>query len=90
MRFFNCFFYICAYNISLVHVDVGPERLVGMSPIAKHVACPIDAITPYQEGRNNEKEIARNLEGLTRGIPDYARVGDISSQYQRHSVGVLD
>jgi len=79
-----------AYNISLVYADVGPERLVRMSPIAKHYPHPIDAVTPYQDGSNNEGDIARNLEGLTHGIPEYARIGDMPWRYQRHTVGVSD
>jgi len=44
---FFCFWYICAYNISVVNADFGPERPVGMSPIARHVPCPIDVVSPY-------------------------------------------
>ena len=72
LRFFNCFWYMHAYNISLVYADVGPERLAGMSPIARRIPCPIDVVTPYQEGSDNEEDIARNLEGLTHGISEYA------------------
>lgn len=50
-----------AYKISLVYADVRPERPIRMSPIARCVACPIDAVIPYQEGSDNEEEIARNL-----------------------------
>jgi len=75
--FFNCFYYMHAYNISLVYADVGPEWLAGMSPIARRCPHPIDAIAPYQEGSDNEEEIVRNLEGLTHGIHEYARIGDM-------------
>ena len=61
-----------------------------MSLIVRRVPRPIDVFTPYQEGSDNEEEIARNLEGLTRGISKYARVGDIPHQNQRHTVGVSD
>ena len=56
-----------------VNADVGPERPTGMSPIAKCVARPVDAVIPYKEGSDNEEEIARNLEGLTRGIQSMLR-----------------
>jgi len=61
-----------------------------MSQIARHVTRSIDAVAPYQEGSDNKEEIARNLEGLTHGIPEYAWVGDIPRQYQRHTMGELD
>ena len=85
---FNCFWYICSYNISLVNADVRPERLVGMSPIARHIPHPIDVVASYQEVSDNEEEIARNLEGLTHVISEYAWVADIPRQYQRHTVEV--
>lgn len=78
------------YNISLVYADVGPEWLVGMSPISRCVPRPIDVITPYQEGSDNEEEITRNLGGLTHGILEYARIGDMPWRYQRHTVVVSD
>lgn len=60
---FNCFWYMHAYNISLVYADVGLEKPSKMSPIAKHVLHLIDVDSPYQEGSDNKEEIARNLEG---------------------------
>lgn len=57
--------------------------------ITRHFARHFD-IAPYQEGVNNGEEITWNLDGLTRGIPKYSRVGDIPLQYQRHTVGVSD
>lgn len=47
-----------------------------MSLISRHVARQFD-VAPYQEGRDNEEEIIRNLEGLTDGILEYARMGDV-------------
>ena len=78
------------YNISLVYADVGPEWSTGMSPIARHIPCPIDVVAPYQEGSDNEEEIARNLEGLNHGILEYARIGDMPRRYQRHAVEISD
>jgi len=79
-----------AYNISLFRADVGLERPARMSPISVHVPCPIDFVAPYQEGSDNEEEIMRNLEGLTHGILEYARIGDMPQWYQRHIMGVSD
>lgn len=47
LRFFNCFWYICAYNISLVNAEVGLEWLVWMSSIARRIPHHIDGIAPY-------------------------------------------
>jgi len=49
-----------------------------------------DVVAPYEEGSDNKEAIVRNLEGLTRGILEYAQVGDIPRQYHRHMVGVSD
>ena len=84
--FFNCFWYICAYNISLIYVDIGLEKPDGMSPKSRRVPHPIDGVAPYQDRSDNEDEIARNLEGLTHGIPEYARIGDMPRRYQRHTM----
>lgn len=45
--FLNCFWYMHAYNISLVYADVGPEGPTGMSPIARCIPHPIDVVDPY-------------------------------------------
>lgn len=71
-----------------MYADVRPEWPARMSLIARHYPRPIDVVTPYQEGSDNEEEIVRNLEGLTHGIPEYARIGDMPRLYQRHTVGV--
>ena len=47
LRSFNFFWYICAYNISLVNENIGLERPARMSPIARHVPCPIIFVAPY-------------------------------------------
>ena len=65
-------------------VDVGPERLTGMSPIARQIPRDFD---PHGEG-GEEEEIVRNLEGITRGVPNYAIFDDVPCAYQRHIVGV--
>ena len=78
------------YKISLVYADVGPEQTARMSPIARRYPRPIDVVAPYQEGSDNKEEIARNLDGLTHGIPEYAWIGDMPRWYQRHTLGVSD
>ena len=50
--------------------DVGLERPTGMSPIARKVPCDFD-IAPHGEG-GEEEEIMRNLEGISRGVLEYA------------------
>lgn len=45
-----------------------------MSLIARRITHQFDVVTPCQEGSNDEEEIARNLEGLTHRILEYARV----------------
>ena len=77
-------------TISFINANVGPEQPAGVSPIARRIPCPIDVVTPYHEGSDNEEEIARNLEGLTHGISEYAWIGDMPRWYQRHTVGVSD
>ncbi len=81
LMFFNCFWYMHAYNISLVYADVGLERPAGMSMIARRVPHPINIVAPYQEGSDNEEEITRSLEGLTHAILEYARIGDMPRRY---------
>lgn len=60
-----------SWHLDSLIVDVGPEWPTDMSPIARHVSQQFE-IAPYQEGIDNDEEIAQNLEGLTRGIPKYA------------------
>ena len=65
-----------------MYVDVGPERPVGISPIVRRTPLAYD---PQGEGG----ELVHNLEGIARGVPDYADLADVPLAYQRHSVGVL-
>ena len=67
-----------------MYADVGPERPVGMSAIARRIPRDFD---PQGEG-DEEDEIVRKLEGITQGVPDYARFDDVPRAYQRHTVGV--
>ena len=70
----------------MCYADVGPEIPAGMSPIARRVPRGFD-IAPHGEG-GEEEEIIRNLEGISRGISDYARFDDVPCAYQRHTTGV--
>ena len=55
-----------------------------MSPIAWRNQPTAD---PQEEGAEGE-ELIQNLEGIARGISDYARLVDVPLAYQRHTVGV--
>ena len=55
-----------------MYAVVGPERPTGMSPITRRVPCDFD---PHGEG--GKEEIVQNLEGIARGLPDYARLDDV-------------
>ena len=67
-----------------MYADAGPERPAGMSPIAWRTPLAYD---PQGEGGEGN-ELVQNLEGIARGIPDYARLADVPMAYQRHTVGV--
>ena len=67
-----------------MYADVGPERPTGMSPISQRTQLAPD---PQGEGTGGE-ELIQNIEGIARGIPDYARLADVPMAYQRHMVGV--
>ena len=67
-----------------MYADVGPKRPAGMSPNARRTPLAYD---PQAEGAEGG-ELIQNLEGIARGIPDYARLADVSMAYQRHTVGV--
>ena len=67
-----------------MYADMGPERPANMSPIARRT---LPAPDPQAEGAEGG-ELIQNLEGISRGIPDYARLADAPMAYQRHTVGV--
>ena len=67
-----------------MHVDVGPERPAGMSPISRRTQ-----LAPEIQGEGTGgEELIQNLEGIAHGILDYARLSDVPMAYQRHTVGV--
>ena len=68
-----------------MYADVGAERPADLSHIARRAQPTAD---PQVEGGAGD-ELLQNLEALTRGIPDYARLVDVPFPYQRHTVGVL-
>ena len=55
-----------------------------MSPITRRTQL---VVNPHEEGVEGG-ELVQNLEGIARGIPDYARLADVLLAYQRHTVGV--
>ena len=67
-----------------MYADVGPERPAGMLSIAWRTPLAYD---PQGEGGEGS-ELVQNLEGIARGIPDYACLADVPLAYQRHTVGV--
>ena len=67
-----------------MYAYVGPERPAGMSPISRRTQLAPD---PQGDGTGGE-DLIQNLEGIARGIPDYARLADVPMAYQRHTVGV--
>ena len=67
-----------------MYVDVGPERPAKMSPVARRTSLAYD---PQGDGGEGD-ELVQNLEGISRGVLDYARLADVSLAYQRHTVGV--
>ena len=67
-----------------MHAYVGLERPTSMSPISRRTQPVAD---PQAEGVEGG-ELIQNLEGIARGIPDYARLADVPLAYQRHTVGV--
>ena len=67
-----------------MYADVGLERPAEMSPIARRTPLAHD---PQAKGGDGN-ELVQNLEGIARGIPNYARLEDVLMAYQRHTVGV--
>ena len=57
---------------------------MGRSLIARQIPRDFD---PHGEG-SKEEEIVRNLEGIIRGVSDYAQFDDVPRAYQRHTIGV--
>ena len=81
--------FFCVMNVlTLIHViaDVGLERPADMSPIAWQNPQDFD-VAPHGEG-GKEEEIIRNLEGISRGIPNYEQFDGVPHAYQRHTAGV--
>ena len=70
--------HVCSNNSCYVYADVGPERPAGMSPIVRRTHANHD---PRAEGGKGG-ELIQNLEGITQGIPDYARLADVPLAYQ--------
>ena len=67
-----------------MYADVAAERPADLYHIARRAQPAAD---PQVEGDAGD-DLVQNLEALTRGIPDYARLADVPFAYQRHTVGV--
>ena len=48
---------------------------------------PIGRRTPLTYDSKGDA-LVQNLEGIARGVPDYARLADVPMAYQRHIIGV--
>ena len=60
-----------------MYADVGLERRTGISPIAQRTPLVHD---PQAEGGEGS-ELVQNLEGIARGILDYAQLADVPMAY---------
>ena len=67
-----------------MYADVSPERPAGMSPIGRRTLLAYD---PQGEGGEGDA-LVQNLEGIARGVPDYAHLSNVPMAYQRHTLGV--
>jgi hypothetical protein len=67
------------------HADKGAVRLVDIPVLGRHGGAPViaDPVVPVMGLR----EVERNLQGLTMGIPPLRR-GEVPLHMQRHTVGV--
>ena len=68
--------------------DVGPVRPVGLAPEAQREGQGADVLAFVPPGADTSEAIARNLEGLLVGVPDYRGVEEVPIEHQIHTVGV--
>lgn len=73
----------------MVLLDVGPERPMGLAPEAQRDPKGIKELALVPPAGSSMETVARNLEGLTEGIPDYRGVKEVPIEYQIHTVGVI-
>ena len=69
-------------------VDIGPSRLVGMSPTTRRVGTR-DMMVYCSEAEEELGDVEENLQHLTVGIPNVA-TDKVPRHYQHHTVGVSE
>ena len=69
--------------------DVGPVRPVGLAPEARREGQGANVLALVPPGVDTSETIARNLEGLLEGVPDYQGVEEVPIEHQIHTVGVV-
>ena len=67
---------------------VGPTRPIGLVAEARREGQGARALTLFPPGVDTSETVARNLEGLLEGVPDYQGVGEVPLEHQIHTVGV--
>ena len=70
------------------HADVGPTRPIGLAVTARREGQGAGALALAPPGVNTSETVARNLEGLLEGVPDYQGVEEVPIEHQIHTVGV--
>ena len=68
--------------------DVGPTRPIGLAPTARREGQGAGALALVPSGVDKTETVARNLEGLLEGVPDYQGVVEVPIVHQIHTVGV--
>ena len=70
------------------HADVGPTRPIGLAAMAQREGQGAGALALAPPGVNASETVARNLEGLLEGVPDYQGVEEVPLEHQMNTVGV--
>lgn len=68
--------------------DVVSKRPMGLATEARRDPQGNRELALVFPGGNAEEDIARNLEGLTDGIPDYRGIEEVPVEHQRHTLRV--
>ena len=67
---------------------MGPVRPIGLAPEARREGQGVGALALVPPGVDTSETVARNLEGLLEGVPDYQGVEEVPIAHQIHIVGV--
>ena len=71
-----------------LYADVGPVGPVGLAPTVRREGPDAGALSLVPPGVDTSETVARNLEGLLEGVPDYQGVEEVPIEHQIHTVGV--